>query len=293
MHLPFSLARAAARVALLGALLAGPAAAHEFWIEPEDSRVEVGDTVRAELRVGAMLSGEAYPYLSDQIVAAQLHAPGGVTDIDGMEGDLPALSVTPTEPGLHVILYHAAPAVAEFEDFATFVSYLALEGLDDVVRLHKERGLPEAGFAETYTRNARALLQVGPADPAQLDRPTGLPLELVALQNPFVGGLDDLEVQLLWQGAPVPNRQVTVFHRPLAGDGAGAGTAGQEAAGGEVMGNVTRSLVTTDGQGRASIPLAGGGFYLLNAVQMKPVEDQGGVVWDSHWATLTFAVEAP
>jgi uncharacterized GH25 family protein len=87
MHLPFPLARAAACVALLAAILTGPAAAHEFWIEPEATRVEVGDTVRAELRVGAMLSGEAYPYLSDQIVAARLHAPGGVTDIEGMEGD--------------------------------------------------------------------------------------------------------------------------------------------------------------------------------------------------------------
>lgn len=284
MHLPFPLARAAAWVPLLAAILTDPAAAHEFWIEPEASQVEVGDTVRAELRVGAMLSGEAYPYLSDQIVAARLHAPGGVTDIEGMEGDLPALAVTPSEPGLHVILYHAAPAVAEFEDLETFASYLALEGLDDVVRQHKERGLPEAGFSETYSRNARALLQVGPADPAQLDRPTGMPLELIALQNPFVGGLSELEVQLLWQGAPVPNRQVTIFHRPPAGDGAG-----DEATGGEV----TRSLVTTDAEGRASIALTEAGFYLLNAVQMKPVEGQGDVVWDSHWATLTFAVEAP
>lgn len=288
MHLALSLAHGAASAGLVAAVMAGPAPAHEFWIEPEVSQVEVGDTVRAELRVGAMLSGEAYPYLSDQIVAAQLHAPGGVTDIAGMEGDLPALSITPTEPGLHVILYHAAPAVAEFEDFETFISYLALEGLSDVVRLHKERGLPEAGFAETYSRNARALLQVGPADPAQLDRPTGMPLELVALQNPFVGGLSEVEVQLLWQGAPLPNRQVTIFHRPLAGDGASSEATGEEAAG-----EVTRSLVTTDVEGRALIPLAGGGFYLLNAVQMKPVEDQEGVVWDSHWATLTFAVEAP
>ena len=278
MHLSFSLARAVVLAGAVAGPWAVPAAAHEFWIEPEAPRVDPGETVRAELRVGAMLSGEAYPYLSDQIVTAQLHAPSAILDIEGMEGDLPALSVTPSEPGLHVILYHAAPAYIEYEDFETFVSYLAYEGLDDVVRLHKERGLPESGFSEAYVRNARALLQVGPADPSDLDRPTGMPLELVALQNPFVGGLSELEVQLLWQGAPVPNRQVSVFHRAQGDDAAG---------------EVTRSLVTTDAGGQATIPLAESGFYLLNAVQMKPASEVEDVNWESHWATLTFAVEGP
>jgi uncharacterized GH25 family protein len=150
--------------------------------------------------------------------------------------------------------------------------------LGDVVRLHKERGLAEAGFSETYTRNARALLQVGPANPSDVDRPTGMPLELVALENPFIDGLAEVEVQLLWQGAPVPNRQVTIFHRPDSEDTAG---------------EVTRDLATTDSEGQAVIPLTGEGFYLLNAVQIKPVDGADSVVWESHWATLTFAVEAP
>jgi uncharacterized GH25 family protein len=278
MHLPLSLARATALAGVLAGPLGVPAFAHEFWIEPEAHQVEVGETVRSELFVGGMLSGEAYPYLSDQIVAAQLHAPGGVLDIEGMEGDLPALTVTPTEPGLHAIVYHAAPAYIEYDEFETFVNYLAYEGLDDVVRLHKERGLPQAGFSEAYIRNARALLQVGPVDPADVDQPTVMPLELVALQNPFIEGLSELDVQLLWQGAPVPNRQVSIFHRAEDAEAADA---------------VTRSLVVTDSDGQVTIPLGPGGFYLLNAVQMKPASGDDGFVWESHWATLTFAVGGP
>ena len=270
------------RVMVMGvsllALPSAPALAHEFWIEPETYRPTEGDRVRAEIFVGGMLKGEAYPYLSNQIVSAQLHAPSGVTEIEGMEGDLPALAVTPTEPGLHVISYHSAPAYIEYEDFETFVNYLAYEGLDDVVRLHKDRGLPDSGFTEAYTRNARTLLQVGPVVPKDLDRPTGMPLELVALQNPLSEGLAEIEVQLLSQGSPVPNRQVSIFHR---------------AAGGEPEGEVTRSLVTTNAEGVAVIPVSESGFFLLNAVQMKPVDGAEGVVWESHWASLTFAVEAP
>ena len=166
----------------------------------------------------------------------------------------------------------------EYDEFDTFVSHLAYEGLDDDVRLHKDRGLPQDGFSEAYIRNARALLQVGPADPADLDRPTGMPLGLFALQNPFVERVAELEVQFLWQGAPVPNRQVSVFQRSTAN-----GTAG----------DVTRTLVITDAAGKAAIPLTQDGFYLLNAVQMKPVAGDDGFVWESHWATLTFAVEGP
>jgi hypothetical protein len=56
---------------------------------------------------------------------------------------------------------------------------------------------------------------------------------------------------------------------------------------------VTRTLVTTDAEGRTTIPLGEGGFYLLNAVQMKPAAGDEGFVWESHWATLTFGIEAP
>ena len=41
--------------------------------------------------------------------------------------------------------------------------------------------------------------------------------------------------------------------------------------------------------GRVLVPLAGGGQFLLNAVQMDPVE-HGAVMWESHWALLTFGL---
>ena len=277
MHSPSSFSRAMTLAVSLLAIVSGPALAHEFWIEPDTHRPDVGDTVRAELLAGGMLKGEPYPYLSGQIVSARLHSPGGVAAIEGMEGDLPALTVTPTEPGLHVVAYHSAPAYIDYDEFETFVNYLAYEGLDDVVRLHKDRELPDTGFSEAYTRNARGLLQVGPVGPSDIDRPTGMPLELIALQNPFAEGLTELQVQLLWQGSPVPNRQVSIFHR---------------ATGGEPEGEITRSLVTTDAEGVAVVPVGAGGFFLLNAVQMKPADGAEGVVWESHWATLTFEMEA-
>lgn len=152
------------------------------------------------------------------------------------------------------------------DDWPAFLRYLDLEGLQDVEAEHRRRGLPETGFAERHTRHARALIQVGAPRPTDVDRPSGLPFELVAEGNPFLPGATTLTVRLTRDGAPVGDHQITLFH--------GADPA-------------VRSSVRTDGQGRATIPLAGGGTCLLNAVVLDPVEDVP-VAWESQWASLAW-----
>ena len=81
-------------------------------------------------------------------------------------------------------------------------------------------------------------------------------------------GLETMRVKLLSAGKPVPGRQITVFRY----DGA-----------------VLRSVVKTDARGQAAIPVASGGIFLLNAIDLQPVEDQTAV-WSSYWASLTFGL---
>jgi len=96
----------------------------------------------------------------------------------------------------------------------------------------------------------------------------GLALELVAGGNPFDAATRALQVTLLWRGRPVANHQITV----ISEDGE----------------TVRRHRVMTDATGRASIALVSGRSYLLNAVRLEPA-DKPPVVWQSHWASLTFA----
>ncbi len=56
---------------LLG-LTVMPAAAHEFWIEPESHRVEPGEAIRADLKVGKNLKGNFFPYLRKRFLSYQL-----------------------------------------------------------------------------------------------------------------------------------------------------------------------------------------------------------------------------
>ena len=53
--------------------------------------------------------------------------------------------------------------------------------------------------------------------------------------------------------------------------------------------DVTRTLFRTDADGRVIVPIMGSGLHLLSAVRIEPVEDSATAVWQSWWASLTFA----
>ncbi len=249
------------------ALLGLPAVAHEYWIAPESYRVAPGERVEARLLVGEMMEGTELPWLSHQIRSFEISTPEGDLEVQGMEGDLPALSYVPEVPGLHVIAHETFPLEVSFDTLAEFREYLAYEGLGAVVEAHLRRSLPKTDITEAYARSAKALVQVGPVGPDNADRPLGLAFELVALANPYAGG-ETLPVRLLWQGQPEAGTQISIFRKTA---------------------DVDRSLVLTDADGRAEIPLAGGGEFVLNAVHIEPVEGEEHV-WASTWASLSFGL---
>jgi len=255
---------------------AAPAAAHEFWVAPEQYTVEPGERVVATLRNGQMMRGTELPYLSSWFHAFTVNTAGGTRDVEGFEGDMPALSYIAAKPGLNVIAYHSTVDRVTYDEGERFRKYLAYEGLDGIAEAHHARGLPEAGFTEEYTRFAKALVQVGPAAERDRDVPLGLRFELVAESNPYIQGTETVTVTLLRRGEPVAGRQIAVFR---------------------CADKVTRIRATTDTRGQAVIPIAGGGVFLLNAVDIWPVEpdpaETDTVVWASDWASLTFGPETP
>jgi uncharacterized GH25 family protein len=267
----------AASIAALS-LCATPSLSHEFWLEPEIRTVELGETLSVDMLVGQDFVGTKLPYLPDTVQSMLHWSPVGGQTVNARIGDIPVMQNTLLDQqGLHRFSLATNPAYIVFDDLAEFTDYLTYEGLEDVVALHRQRGLPDAEIAESYIRNARTLIQVGPATADQIDTPTGMPFEIVALANPFLDGLTSFDVSLTWQNAPVANAQISVFHRPE---------------GAEAAQDTTRHLLITYDQGRARLSLNKPGSYLLNAVRIDPVKGPGSVVWQSHWASLTFQIPA-
>ncbi len=249
--------------------------AHEFWIEPDAHLVAPGDRVEANLKVGQDYSGSTYPFLPGRSVVFQLTDRAGTRDIDSTVGDIPAARLSDLSEGLQIISYVSVPERLTFSDWEVFRFYVGYEGNDWAVAAHLAADLPQTGFTEAYTRHAKALVQVGPPGAADVDRPLGLRFELVALASPYrlAEGQTVLPVQLLWQGAPLVNQQINIFHKAEA---------------------VTLRSVKTGADGRALVPVGDKGRYLLNAVHMKLDADNPENVWESDWASLSFEIgEAP
>lgn len=254
------------------ALISGfPVLAHEYWIASDDYTVSPGKTISARLMVGQMMQGEELPWLSQRNRSFRYFAPNGPQDVASREGNRPAVVYTADEPGLHIIAQETMPLEVVFDTMTAFREYLEYEGLGRFVIAHGKRGLPDSGFSEAYSRSAKMLVQVGPVQSDDHDRALGLKYEIIALENPYAGQ-PVLPIKLLWQGLPEADAQISVFR--------------------DMDGQVERTLISTDADGRADIPLhQGGGVYLVNAVHLEPVFG-AGAVWESTWASLTFEAAA-
>ena len=224
----------------------------------------------ASLRVGQKYDGETYPYLSPRLVALTVTDATGTRPYRGNEGDRPAIGTVAGAPGMTVLTYVSRPSRLIYKDWETFLKYTTNEGLTDAVERHLADGLPRTGFREDYQRHAKALVQVGPVDPAERESARGLDLEIVSLGNPFDPATEMLKVRLMRFGAPAPDVQIAIFRK-----GGGSGEA-------------TVEKLRTDGDGYAKIALQDGMDHLLNAVVMDR-SSIDGIDWESDWASLTFS----
>ena len=260
---------------VLGAIitLAHGAHAHEFWVSMDEYQVETGTPMTAQLRVGESLKGVGYPYIPDRATRFDLVIGDTVTPVDARLGDRPALNMVAPEDGLVIVVHETSDLNLIYRDLSKFEKFTTHKDYPDAVEQHLARGLPDTDFKETYRRYAKALVAVG--DGVGADRVVGLKTEIVALANPYTDDLSDgLPVLVLLDGEPRQNSQVEVFAK--SPDGA-----------------VQVSQIRTDDTGRATVTVAPGVEYLLDAVVLEDTgndDPEQGAVWHSLWAALTFRV---
>lgn len=254
-----------------------PAASHEFWISPHNYTIGPEDQLVADIRVGPNFSGPPYPYIPQLIERFGLVTGESETPVGGRAGDLPAMSFAPPEEGLAVIVHQTTDDLAIYsnaEEYAEFEEFARQKGFPWAIEEHAERGLPETGFAERYSRYAKSLVAIGHGRGS--DRATGLLTEIVAEANPYTDDLSaGLPVRALYRNAPRADAQIEVFAR-------------------DAVGRIRIARYRTDALGRATVPVEPGTEYLLDSVVMRAVTPRGesDPVWESLWASLTFRIPA-
>ncbi len=256
---------------LIALLLASPAAAHEFWLEPTEFRIDVDDKIIAKTINGEEFSGSEFSYSPRGFQRSGIIAGQANTTISGDMGQRPAVQVAPAGPGLNILFHQTAAQTIVYEDMERFVRFLQGKRLDAVVAEHEARGLPTEDIVEGYFRFAKALVAVG--DGAGADRSTGLTYELIALDNPYTSG-GDIRYQLLYRGKAEAGEPVYIYHRQ--------GT------------KVQKLTLRTDGNGRVTVPRMPGEF-MINAVKIMPagktLQERVDAVWQTLWASSVYQID--
>ncbi len=247
------------------------ASAHEYWIAPTEYVIAPGVPLAAHLRVGQGMTGIDQVYLPRGFTRFEIAGPEVTEAVTGRVGDRPAIYQVPPDEGLVAVIFESVERSLSWKALEDFAAFVEAHDLGDAIAAHGARGLPEAGFDEVYTRHAKALVSVGEGSGA--DRAFGMPVEIVALANPYEGTPQALPVRLLEGGAPRPDAQLEMFVR----------AAGTKDA-------IEPVRLRSDADGVVRVPLTPGTEVMLNFVVLRP--DAGAAPWRSLWASLTFAVPA-
>jgi uncharacterized GH25 family protein len=187
-------------------------------------------------------------------------------------GDTSIVTVRVGESGTYVIGASLRPREIALtaKDFNT---YLASDGLPDVLTARKRSGTLDRPARERYSKHVKALVQVGSARTAGYSAELGYPAEIIPLDNPYAltrGGT--LRVRALVEGSPVANQVVIAGGRTAAG------------------GRIAPRSVRTNRDGVARIQIPSRGVWYMKFIHMEPAAADTTIDYESKWATLTFAV---
>ncbi|KMW59736.1 hypothetical protein AIOL_004719 [Candidatus Rhodobacter oscarellae] len=254
--------------------VAAPIAAHEFWISPKDYIIDPQDQLVADIRVGQDFKGNASGYLPPRFVRFDLVQGDDLVPVEGAMGDRPALQMQAPGEGLVTVVYQTTDSRLTYSEWEKFVNFVTHKDLAWALEEHAERGLPQTGFREVYSRYGKSLMAVGAG--AGADQEVGLLTEIVSLANPYTDPLPQgLPVRVLYEGAPRAFTQIEVFQK--APDD-----------------TVSVATYRTDAAGVANVPVKPGHEYLVDSVVIRGLvpEAEGDPVWESLWASLTFEFPA-
>ena len=259
-----------------GVVLFGPhaATAHEFWIQPERFWLPVDATTPMTLQVGTGTERQRSQLPLRRVLRFDATPPGGdAVDLR------PVLTLgAPTADGVlsfarsgaYVVTLRSDAAAQTHLSAARFNAYAQEEGLTPALETRAARGLQAIDASERYSRQTKALVQVGDGGGVQnaVTRPVGLTLEIVpevspyALPRPAI-----LPVRVLYEGRPLAGAMVKLTD--LAHDAA------------------PLERRRTDGEGRAAFALPSAGAWVMDVVWTKPLADEG-VDFETVFSSLSF-----
>jgi uncharacterized GH25 family protein len=258
---------------------AAGARAHDFWVQPDAFWTTAGALTPFTLQVGHGLARQRSPIPLARVLRFSATAPdGAVSDLRarlrlggaGQDGDLRLSSAGP-----QVLVLQTDDRAESHLPALRYNDYLKAEGLTPALALRARTRRTDMDGSENYSRQAKALVQVGPAggSQAQVLRPIGLPLEIVPEHSPYAQPRSaTLPVRVIFEGRPLAGALVKLTD--LAHDAAPA------------------EMHRTDAAGRATFTMPARGQWLLNVIWTKPQPKTRETDFETVFSSLSFGFPA-
>lgn len=266
------------RVALSLGLIAVAATslgAHDLFFRMSNFFVAPGSSTRMLVLNGTFSTSEN-SVTRDRLLDLSVVSPAGRTRADtslwSARGDTSVFFLRAGDAGTYVVGASLGPReiTLEAKDFNT---YLADDGIPDVLEARRRSGELEKPATERYAKHIKALVQVGTARSDDFSAVLGYPAELVPLDNPYaLRAGSTLRARAMVDGKPVPNQLVMW-----------GGRFRNEA-------RFPQRSVRTDADGVARISLRNVGQYYVKFIHMVPYRGTEKLDYESKWATLTFEI---
>ena len=264
---------------LLGLLVCSWASfieAHDFWLQPSEYWIEPDTLDSMTLQVGHGPFRQRSPIPLRRITRFQAIAPNGMAvDVhqrlrlgQGAEdGDFRL-----NDPGTYVLVLQTDDGAQTHLPAVRFNDYLKVEGLTPALEQRARLQRMDADGSERYSRCAKSIVQVGQPRAGlqgQVDKPVGLPLEIVPEANPYgTKRPATFPVRVLYAGHALAGALVKLTN--LANDAS------------------PFEVRLTDRDGRASFTMPNAGAWLLNVIWTKPLPRSEETDFETVFSSLSF-----
>jgi hypothetical protein len=249
--------------------------AHDFFFRMDSYFVAPNSTARIRALNGTFSSSEN-SITRDRLRDLSVVSPGGRSRADTVlwssTGDTSTFTLRAGRSGTYVVGASLKPReiTLSAKDFNT---YLADDGIPDVLAARKRTGELDKPATERYSKHIKALVQVGTTRSGDFSVVLGYPAELVPLDNPYsmkAGSV--LRVRAMVDSKPAGNMLVVSGGRLPNGK------------------RLPEKRVRTNASGIARVTLSNRGQYYVKFISMTPYSGSEKLDYESKWATLTFEV---
>ena len=245
--------------------------AHEFWLMPSKFKVKVNELMTLNFYVGEDFTGEIWGKRIERTLKFTDFVGKKQTDLTALtiQSDSNDIQLSFDKEGTHVLAMRSKNSFIALEA-GKFNDYLKDDGIENIYALREKNGDLDKPSRELYSRCAKTLIQVGDKTDNTFKKNTGMPLEIIPLQNPYLAKIGDkITVNVLFEGKPLADKMIVTWNKTATT-------------------KTRQQKLRTDAKGNMTFTLDEKGQWMVSTVHMIALVNNPEGNYQSFWGNLTF-----